>query len=254
MCLLLFYDSHWNVFQGHAPQQQFQQGLPPSYSHRHQQLQPNTNRAMPVNGNAHPGQKANSSNVAVSHPTQVSDPTPPHSDQPVFHSSVNVSFPKAPHSQFPPQYGHTNAHHPPTHSKLHASCNAQSTAPPASQQTNPRAQDHHHVQVPKCSAAQAFENPPDNQATLVNNQLTDNIDQDIAEVAGEVRDMSKPSRTMQHSLHRDQHFPHEQQPQGKPGFKIPLNPNLVCSKCGTMFRHGEIQKLRKHYDQCRGKP
>ena len=275
----IFSQGHHHGSSANAPQQQFQHGMQPSYPQHHQQPQPqqppyqqgvvlagqgyashssppsldNTNCAMPEDGITYQGQKAHLSNVPVTHSTQVSDPTPPHSDQAVFHSNVNVPIPKTLHSHTPSYLGRTNAH-PSTHPKLQAPSNVQSNVPLGSQQTNPRAQDYHHVPVQKSAASRPSENPPDNQATLIDNPLMDNIDQDIAAVAGEVRDMSEPPSTVQHSLHQDQHLPHQQQPQGEPGFQIPLDPNLVCSKCGRMFRHGEIQKLKKHFDQCRGKP
>ena len=86
----------------------------------------------------------------------------------------------------------------------------------------------------------------DDQTIMLENPLMANIDKDIAEVAGEVRNMSaQPQLTEQHPL--------QQQLQSKEVFEIPIDPNLKCSKCGRQFRHGEIQKLRKHFDQCNGK-
>ena len=35
-------------------------------------------------------------------------------------------------------------------------------------------------------------------------------------------------------------------------FEIPLDPNLVCPKCGRRFRHGEIQRLKLHFEGCGG--
>ena len=35
-------------------------------------------------------------------------------------------------------------------------------------------------------------------------------------------------------------------------YEIPLDPNLVCPKCGQKFRHGEIQRLKLHFDGCGG--
>ena len=110
----------------------------------------------------------------------------------------------------------------------------------------------HQVPVQKSSASQSFNNPSDDLAAI-ENPLMDSIDQDIAEVAGEVRHMSGLPSIMQHPLQHDQQLPNQQRLQGEQGFEIPLDPNLVCSKCGKMFRHGEIQKLRQHYDQCKGK-
>ena len=243
---------HHHGSSANAPQQQFQQSLPPTYPPPLYQQQPpiqqgvalagqgyssharppsldNTNRGMPAIGNAHPGQKVHAFNIPVPH-------------------RMNVPFPKALHSQAPSQYGHIPVHVN-EHPKVQASSIVRSNVPHASQQTNPRAQDHHHAPVQKSSASLPFENPPDNQAILVENPLMDNIDQDIAEVAGEVRNMSGPPSIVQDSLHQDQ-----QKPQGEPAFEIPFDPNLTCSKCEGMFRHGEIQKLRNHFDQCRGKP
>ena len=94
---------------------------------------------------------------------------------------------------------------------------------------------------------------PGDYPTLQDNPLVANIDQDIEDVAHEVRKMSAPPSTAQHSLEHDQHSPHRQLVRGEPGFEIPLDPNLVCSKCNRMFRHGEIQKLRKHFGKCTGK-
>ena len=31
-------------------------------------------------------------------------------------------------------------------------------------------------------------------------------------------------------------------------YEIPLDPNLICPKCGKQFRRGEIQLLRKHHE------
>ena len=33
-------------------------------------------------------------------------------------------------------------------------------------------------------------------------------------------------------------------------YEIPLDPNLVCPKCGQPFRHGEIQRLKLHFKRC----
>ena len=103
------------------------------------------------------------------------------------------------------------------------------------------------------SLSSSSSNPSDDYRTLQDNPLVANIDQDIEDVACEVRKMTAPPLTAQHSLELDQHPLHHQLIQGDQGFEIPLDPNLVCSKCGRKFRHGEIQKLRKHFDKCSGK-
>lgn len=35
-------------------------------------------------------------------------------------------------------------------------------------------------------------------------------------------------------------------------YEIPFDPNLVCPKCKQQFRHGEIQRLKLHFDGCGG--
>ena len=37
-------------------------------------------------------------------------------------------------------------------------------------------------------------------------------------------------------------------PDSEDSFEIPLDPNLICPKCGKQFRRGEIQYLRRHHD------
>ena len=79
--------------------------------------------------------------------------------------------------------------------------------------------------------------PPDPEET-VENKLVAGIDQEIEDVALEVREMAKEPVVTK-----------AQRPVGS--YEIPADPNLVCPKCQKQFKHGEIQKLRLHYHQCK---
>ena len=80
---------------------------------------------------------------------------------------------------------------------------------------------------------------PELEETLVGeNKLVAGIDQEIVDVASEVREMVQVPNVTK-----------VQRPVG--AYEIPVDPNLVCPKCQKQFKHGEIQKLRLHYHQCK---
>lgn len=66
------------------------------------------------------------------------------------------------------------------------------------------------------------------------NLLVDGIDKQINKMAGDVIDEVTKGERMMTMEHK------------------PFDPNLVCPMCGKKHRIGEIQKFRRHVDQCDG--
>ena len=72
------------------------------------------------------------------------------------------------------------------------------------------------------------------------NKLIDNIDEEIQQMAEDVRKGSRGPTTAE-VLFDDGDS------------SLPYDPNLVCPKCGKQYRVGEIQKLRRHMNEfCTG--
>ena len=71
----------------------------------------------------------------------------------------------------------------------------------------------------------------DSDSDIEENILLEGIDDEIHEMAEEVRGMSRRP-DMQQVLFDDNDRPYD--------------PNLVCRKCGKQYREGEIQKLKRH--------
>ena len=81
----------------------------------------------------------------------------------------------------------------------------------------------------------------DSDSDIEYNILLEGIDDEIHEMAEEVRRMSRRPDT-QEVLFDDEDS------------SLPYDPNLVCPKCGRQYRVGEIQKLKRHMVEfCAGK-
>ena len=81
----------------------------------------------------------------------------------------------------------------------------------------------------------------DSDSDIDENPLLKGIDDEIQEMAEEVREMSRRPDT-QEVLFDDEDS------------SLPYDPNLVCPKCGRQYRVGEIQKLKRHMVEfCTGK-
>ena len=76
----------------------------------------------------------------------------------------------------------------------------------------------------------------DSDASVPENPLIEAIDQEMLLAQDEVHKISADSL---------ESF-------GDPNFEIPFDPNLVCPKCGSQFRRGEIQVFKRHYGGCAG--
>ena len=76
------------------------------------------------------------------------------------------------------------------------------------------------------------------ETVVKENKLVAGIDREIEDVALEVRKMVKPPIVTK-----------VQQPVDS--CEASIDPNLVCPKCQKQFKHGEIQKLRLYYHQCK---
>ena len=111
-------------------------------------------------------------------------------------------------------------------------------------------------------------NPSDN---IPENPLLENIHQDIQYYGNQVCDMTKHSTTtteeaedvnhvyygksksqvpiteeVRQDYHRMMKRPSTKEVQEDNDSSLPYDPNLVCHKCGRMYRIGEIQKLKRH--------
>ena len=80
----------------------------------------------------------------------------------------------------------------------------------------------------------------DSDSDIEENKLIDGIDEEIQEMAEDVRKGSRGPTTAE-VLFDDGDS------------SLPYDPNLVCPKCGKQYRVGEIQKLRRHMNEfCTG--
>ena len=80
----------------------------------------------------------------------------------------------------------------------------------------------------------------DSDSDIEENKLIDNIDEEIQQMAEDVRKGSRGPSTAE-VLFDDSDS------------SLPYDPNLVCPKCGKQYRVGEIQKLRRHINEfCTG--
>ena len=80
----------------------------------------------------------------------------------------------------------------------------------------------------------------DSDSDIEENKLIDNIDEEIQQMAEDVRKGSRGPTTAE-VLFDDGDS------------SLPYDPNLVCPKCGKQYRVGEIQKLRRHINEfCTG--
>ncbi|XP_019848831.1 PREDICTED: uncharacterized protein LOC109580266 [Amphimedon queenslandica] len=80
----------------------------------------------------------------------------------------------------------------------------------------------------------------DSDSDIEENKLIDNIDEEIQQMAEDVRKGSRGPSTAE-VLFDDGNS------------SLPYDPNLVCPKCGKQYRVGEIQKLRRHINEfCTG--
>ena len=80
----------------------------------------------------------------------------------------------------------------------------------------------------------------DSDSDIEENKLIDNIDEEIQQMAEDVRKGSRGPSTAE-VLFDDGDS------------SLPYDPNLVCPKCGKQYRVGEIQKLRRHINEfCTG--
>ena len=86
-------------------------------------------------------------------------------------------------------------------------------------------------QQPKKKIKQQQAAADDSDSDIEENVLLKGIDDEIHEMAEEVREMSRRPDTQQ-VLFDDNDRPYD--------------PNLVCRKCGKRYREGEIQKLKRH--------
>ena len=94
---------------------------------------------------------------------------------------------------------------------------------------------------PKKKVKQQQATADDSDTDIEENPLLENIDDEIHDMAEEVRRMSRRPDT-QEVLFDDEDSP------------LPYDPNLVCPKCGRQYRVGEIQKLKRHMvELCPGK-
>ena len=94
---------------------------------------------------------------------------------------------------------------------------------------------------PKKKVKQQQAAADDSDTDIEENQLLENIDGEIHDMAEEVRRMSRRPDT-QEVLFDDEDS------------SLPYDPNLVCPKCGRQYRVGEIQKLKRHMVEfCTGK-
>ena len=81
----------------------------------------------------------------------------------------------------------------------------------------------------------------DSDSDIEENILLKGIDDEIHEMAEEVRRMSRRPVTDEIILDDEDS-------------SLPYDPNLVCPKCGRQYRVGEIQKLKRHMVEfCTGK-
>ena len=81
----------------------------------------------------------------------------------------------------------------------------------------------------------------DSDSDIEENPLLENIDDEIHDMAEEVRRMSRRPDT-QEVIFDDEDS------------SLPYDPNLVCPKCGRQYHVGEIQKLKRHMVEfCTGK-
>ena len=80
----------------------------------------------------------------------------------------------------------------------------------------------------------------DSDSDIDENKLIDNIDEEIQQMAEDVRKGSR-GPTIAKVVFDDGDS------------SLPYDPNLVCPKCGKQYRVGEIQKLRRHINEfCTG--
>ena len=80
----------------------------------------------------------------------------------------------------------------------------------------------------------------DSDSDIEENKLIDNIDEEIQQMAEDVRKGSR-GPTIAEVVFDDGDS------------SLPYDPNLVCPKCGKQYRVGEIQKLRRHINEfCTG--
>ena len=94
---------------------------------------------------------------------------------------------------------------------------------------------------PKKKVKQQQAAADDSDTDIEENPLLKGIDDEIQEMAKEVRGMSRRPDT-QEVLFDDEDS------------SLPYDPNLVCPKCGRQYRVGEIQKLKRHMVEfCTGK-
>uniref|UniRef100_A0A1X7T232 Uncharacterized protein n=2 Tax=Amphimedon queenslandica TaxID=400682 RepID=A0A1X7T232_AMPQE len=108
--------------------------------------------------------------------------------------------------------------------------------PPPSQQTSSKQKTKQKVK--KDQAKQRASD--DSESDIEENKLIDNIDEEIQQMAEDVRKGSRGPTTAE-VLFDDGDS------------SLPYDPNLVCPKCGKQYRVGEIQKLRRHINEfCTG--
>ena len=96
-------------------------------------------------------------------------------------------------------------------------------------------------QQPKKKIKQQKAAADDSDSDIEENVLLKGIDDEIHEMAEEVRRMSRRPVTDEIILDNEDS-------------SLPYDPNLVCPKCGRQYRVGEIQKLKRHMVEfCTGK-
>ena len=96
-------------------------------------------------------------------------------------------------------------------------------------------------QQPKKKIKQQQAAADDSDSDIEENVLLKGIDDEIHEMAEEVRRMSRRPVTDEIILDNEDS-------------SLPYDPNLVCPKCGRQYRVGEIQKLKRHMVEfCTGK-
>ena len=94
---------------------------------------------------------------------------------------------------------------------------------------------------PKKKVKQQQAAADDSDSDIEENILLKGIDDEIHEMAEEVRRMSRRPVTDEIILDNEDS-------------SLPYDPNLVCPKCGRQYRVGEIQKLKRHINEfCTGK-
>ncbi|XP_019848821.1 PREDICTED: trichohyalin-like [Amphimedon queenslandica] len=131
------------------------------------------------------------------------------------------------------EFRRQDAHHPPR-SPLASSQNIHKRKHQESVATQER------EEKPKKKGKQQRKTDDDSDSDIEENKLIDNIDEEIQQMAEDVRKGSRGPTTAE-VLFDDGDS------------SLPYDPNLVCPKCGKQYRVGEIQKLRRHINEfCTG--